>query len=48
MALLSASVRSPSWITGTWPKGLIARYSGVFCAPFEEVDLDGLERQAEQ
>ncbi|MCY1226167.1 hypothetical protein D9M72_383890 [compost metagenome] len=32
MALESASVTSPSSITGTWPKGLRARNSGVRCS----------------
>jgi hypothetical protein len=29
MALESASVTSPSWITGTWPKAFMARKAGV-------------------
>ena len=48
MAFESASVTSPSSITGTWPKGFSARKAGRLCSPCAQVDVDQLVRQAEQ
>jgi hypothetical protein len=41
MARICVIFASPSTSTGTWPRGLMARYSGEFCSPLCSLTITG-------